>query len=440
MSSLSSPVLAAAPAKAQLMRRSQRLPTSCWPLALGASLMCFAERGAAQWQQNGSTLYTTTNRVGVGTPFPQGLLHVQGKPVLVWNSEPASILAINSLQNGKAYAVHASNESGGPRGESAALYGETKAKNNGVGVLGVASGAASIGIQGLSRTGGGSNPSLGSNTVYGVTFAPGAGVYGFVGDDGYGVSGSAHGSEARGVVGFATRDNGIGAEGRGNREGVFGRVLRSTGFAGVHGSVQSTSSYGVFSSGDFGATGNKYFVQPHPTDPATNLRLICLEGNESGTYFRGTMSLHKGHAEIPIPEDWQLVSDDAGITVQVTPRLGSARITIWKKSRENIIVKGTEDCEFDYVVNGVRRGFAKLQLRIDNRAYRPTAAGVPYGAELSDEVRSILVQNGTLNADYTPNEVTAGRLGWDLANPEEVAAKERLLRFAAENAAGANSR
>jgi hypothetical protein len=42
---------------------------------------------------------------------------------------------------------------------------------------------------------------------------------------------------------------------------------------------------------------------------------------------------------------------------------------------------------------------------------------VPFGTQFPEGLRRILVENGTLNADFTPNEATAARLGWELADP-----------------------
>ena len=46
--------------------------------------------------------------------------------------------------------------------------------------------------------------------------------------------------------------------------------------------------------------------------------------------------------------------------------------------------------------------------------------GVPFGTQYPNDLRDILVENGTLNADYTPNERTAQRMGWELKEPEDV--------------------
>jgi hypothetical protein len=89
-------------------------------------------------------------------------------------------------------------------------------------------------------------------------------------------------------------------------------------------------------------------------------------------------------------------------------------------------VVGDADLEFDYVVNGVRRGFDNYQpYRKDQTDFRPTIRGVPFGQEYPQAMRDILVSNGILNADYTPNEATAARLGWQLRDPQAVRIEER---------------
>ncbi len=50
------------------------------------------------------------------------------------------------------------------------------------------------------------------------------------------------------------------------------------------------------------------------------VRFVCLEGNESGTYFRGSSRLVGGRAVIDVPEEFRLVREPEGLTVQITPR------------------------------------------------------------------------------------------------------------------------
>ena len=96
------------------------------------------------------------------------------------------------------------------------------------------------------------------------------------------------------------------------------------------------------------------------------------------------------------------------------------------KSRDRIVVTGPVDVELDYFVNGVRRGFSEHEPYAPNKSLRPEVRNVPFGAQYPEDLRDILVQNGTLNADYTPNEAPAARLGWELENPDEVPVHRRF--------------
>ena len=75
------------------------------------------------------------------------------------------------------------------------------------------------------------------------------------------------------------------------------------------------------------------------------------------------------------------------------------------------------DVEFDYFVNGLRRGYEDIRLIRENTSYVPeiTDIGKPYGTQYSEGHRRILVENGILNPDFTPNEVTLARMMAELA-------------------------
>jgi hypothetical protein len=188
---------------------------------------------------------------------------------------------------------------------------------------------------------------------------------------------------------------------------------------GVRGEVDSPTAFAIYGSGQFGGTGTKYFIQPHPTDPSKEIRFVCLEGNEAGTYFRGSSRLAGGAAVIEVPEVFRLVSEADALTVQVTAVGAPASLWVVSKDLERIVVRGDADVAFDYMVNGIRRGYRELQLVHENRAYRPRERGVPYGSQYPEAHRRILVENGTLNPDWTPNEATAAALGWTLVDPVE---------------------
>ncbi|MCB9881896.1 MAG: collagen-like protein, partial [Planctomycetes bacterium] len=190
----------------------------------------------------------------------------------------------------------------------------------------------------------------------------------------------------------------------GNETGVFGRS-------------QSSAGFGVYSDGNFAVTGMKNFIQPHPTDASKQVHFVCLEGNESGTYFRGSDRLVNGVCVIEVPEDFRLVTEARGLTVQVTAIGLPAALWVESRDLDRIVVRGNADLEFDYFVNGVRRGYGGVPTIRENLAYRPTVRGVSFGTQYPQAIRDILVENGILNPDYTPNETTAQRMGWKLQEP-----------------------
>jgi len=128
--------------------------------------------------------------------------------------------------------------------------------------------------------------------------------------------------------------------------------------------------------------------------------------------------LTDGRFTIKVPEEFRLVSEQEGLTVQLTPR---ANANVWVESLNlnQIVARGTGDVEFDYFVNGVRRGFADFESVRTNKSLVPLWRGRPFGAGLPQVVRDMLIENGTLNEDYTPNETTANSLGWTLRERPE---------------------
>ncbi|MEW6744702.1 MAG: hypothetical protein AB1486_18270 [Planctomycetota bacterium] len=179
--------------------------------------------------------------------------------------------------------------------------------------------------------------------------------------------------------------------------------------------------------GNLWVYGYKYFVQPHPEDAAKEIRFVCLEGPEAGTYFRGSSRLVDGQAVVEVPEAFSMTTEPEGLTVQLTA-IGPARIWVEQYDLNRIAVRGDADIEFHYLVNGVRRGFADFKPIGENQAYLPATRGVPYGEELRPSLREMLVENGTLNTDFTPNETTAARLGWTLEDPTEKREKSPSLQ------------
>ena len=194
--------------------------------------------------------------VGIGTPTPQHTLHVDGSGV-------RTIFGRNTATSGFTTGV---------RGESTST--------DGTGVFGFA-------------------PASSGSTfgVFGETASTaGRGVFG---------KASALSGSAEGVLGESVSTSGIGVFGiapalSGSTIGVRGESLSpdgrgmsglapalSGGSSGVVGETGSPAGFGVFSFGNFGGTGAKFFIQPHPTDASKEIRFVSLEGNESGTTSAG---------------------------------------------------------------------------------------------------------------------------------------------------------
>src|SRR5439155_21818790 len=111
--------------------------------------------------------------------------------------------------------------------------------------------------------------------------------------------------------------------------------------------------WGVFAFGTIGATGVKSFIDPHPTDPGKVIQSISLEGAEAGTYFRGRSRFQRGMAMIAVPEDFRLVTDVEGLTVQITPIGEMASFAVVRMGLDEILVKASRDVEFSYLVQGL---------------------------------------------------------------------------------------
>jgi hypothetical protein len=221
-----------------------------------------------------------------------------------------------------------------------------------------------------------------------------------------------------GIFSRASAPSGIAIRGEGSDPLSYGVYGHSTNI-GVVGYTTNSQSAAIWSNGNLSVTGNKNFVQPHPTDSSKEIVFTCLEGNESGTYFRGTAELSGGRAVIAVPEEFRLVTEAEDLSVQLTPV--GARAVLWVEHQDldEVVVRGDNDVTFHYQVNGVRRGFSDTERVRDAKLFVPELRGVPYGSQYPDELRQLLVANGTLNPDFTPNEATAAERGWTLRDPGE---------------------
>ena len=249
-----------------------------------------------------------------------------------------------------------------------------------------------------------------------------AGIMNYIGDNSAGVLGI-QGPGLTGLIlpaaGVRGESFNIGVLGVSRVVGAVGTVVASNGaylaegYLGYH---TATFDYGVYSAGRTGASGTKSFVDPHPTDASKVIRFISLEGNEPGTYFRGRGKFQRGTARIAVPEDFRLVTDEQGLTVQITPIGALATVAVLRMGLDEIVAGSSRDVEFSYLVQGIRKTYADVGPAIGGGTeFVPRSPGDTIPAHLSAEQKRRLIQNGTYREDGTVNLDTARRLGWDRA-------------------------
>jgi len=114
-------------------------------------------------------------------------------------------------------------------------------------------------------------------------------------------------------------------------------------------------------------TSRKPFDIPHPTKEGWRLRHVCLEGPESGVYYRGRLT---NSNVIELPEYWRSLVDPESITVTLT-QIGSSQDLIVDKIewRSKIMIRsGTAsniDCYF--LVHGERKDGEKLIVEYEGK-------------------------------------------------------------------------
>jgi len=402
----------------------------------------YAVHGKATWGVG--VVGESDNSAGVIGSAPFGTIGVIGSSNSGIGVEGTSVSDIGI--RGLSEASYGVSGEAGTSDPNAGVYGHGPY----VGVLGMSDGVntnyASAGVwaTGQGFADGVHADAESGNGIYGKT-GSGDGVYG-ESQTGNGVHGVADGSSGAGVAGLNSQ-GGVGVRGDGNTGwGVFGTVtngfaavggIGSNGSNGLYGEsvsgsglyATSSTGYAVYSGGNFAATGTKSFIEPHPTDPTKEIRYVSLEGPESGTYFRGTARVVNGFASIDVPETFRAVSSSKGLTVVTTPQGGLAVLACIRKDLNTIVIQGSSDVEFDYVVNGVRKAFENFQPVGVNRDFIPRSRGdLRFTKGLPLENVRRLKTSGILNADGTINLETAHRMGWDRQESWKQAEEEQAKR------------
>lgn len=116
-------------------------------------------------------------------------------------------------------------------------------------------------------------------------------------------------------------------------------------------------------------TSRKPFDIPHPTKEGYRLRHVCLEGPESGVYYRGRLL---NTNKINIPEYWGGLVDPNTITVNLTQIRTSQDLIVDEISWEEKFIKVKSgsavgiDCY--YVVYGERSDGEKLIVEYEGKS------------------------------------------------------------------------
>jgi hypothetical protein len=284
------------------------------------------------------------------------------------------------------------------------------------GVLGESS--SHIGVEG--RTG------SGVAAVRGLNSSSSTDTSGVFGRDGTGTAGITSGSSSGvrgesktnvGVLGLSGGD--VGVFGLSNLIGVAGSLPSDLAVRGELGSHEESQNWAVYGFGNakfvgtMTATGMKSFLEPHPTDATKQIRFVCLEGPESGTYFRGSGHAVGGFAKIEVPESFRDVTDEKGLTVVATAVGGPGSIWVVRKNLDEIVLQANTDVDFDYIVNGFRKAYKDFQPIEEDEGFVPLGPNDSRFALYAPELQRRLVATGIYHADGTVNLETAHRLGWD---------------------------
>jgi len=348
----------------------------------------------------GVTGVSTTSR-GVYGFTANGVAGVYGQ-----STNGSGVMAFSTAKDG-LYGQSSSSTYAGVAGISTNGNGVYGGSSNGAGVSGHSGGATGV----FGESGSGSGTVGRSTTGFGVVGTTDindpsmAGIYGFA-------------ANARGMQAISTNYDGLYAESAStNYAAVEANNVASVfpAIALLGRCTAAPNCWALFGYGRLGATGTKAFVEPHATDPAKEIAYVSLEGREAGTYFRGSGRLVDGRATIDVPTDFEMVTSEDGLTVQLTPIGQPATLYLVTTNLQQIVVAGNADVAFNYHVNGVRKAFADYVPIQNNVTFVPRSAAQAkeLAAMLPAESVRRMIANGTLNADHSVNAQTAHRLGWD---------------------------
>ena len=363
-----------------------------------------------------TTVGTASGVAGFNTASGSGVYGNSVSGAGVWGDSAGFDGVHGHTASGSASGVAGFND-----GNGAGTFG---ASGNGDGAYGTSGGGT--GVHGNSNLGWGVyGHSQAADGVHGDTpNNNNSGVAGINTSNGFGVYGSTN--NGTGVAGFAAQGDGVFGSAFGDGQGGgTGNGVHGAGTAQCSDEFCSTGTDAVMADGvlnvsnsaeihtDLWVFGDKHFAAPDPTDPSRQITYSALEGPEAGTFFRGTSHLVGGYAEVEVPESFRLISADRGLTAIATPMGSPAVIVCMSKTLDRIIFQGSADVDFDYMVNGIRKGYETYKDLRNNFLFVPRRSSDTWLAKLPPEAVRRLKANKILNDDGTVNVETARRMGWD---------------------------
>ena len=399
---------------------TQRGNAGALPLSVAGAIVVRVEQGG------GSVDFTVDVNGYYYNAGDSSLFLTAGELFAIYGTRPGGTVVYaenNSITSGsRAFRGVASGASGSTYG----VLGQTSSTaTNSSGLRGEATAATGVvaGAEGKSfSVTDGSTGVAGFDSASSALLTPGfTFTTGVRGNGNHGVAGVTSNPLGWGVVGVRTSTSGsVQAEGQ-------------------LGYMPAATAFGVFAYvGDVGCSAcAKSFIDPHPTDPTKTIHYVSLEGNEAGTYFRGTAQTVGGTYIINVPEDFRLVTDPEGLTVQLTPVGAAATMYVVYEDLNQIIVNSSTDVKFHYLVQGIRPAFKDFKpIHDDGVMFVPQTGNSKMPEGWSAYTKKRLIANGTYKEDGTVNMQTAERVGWaKMWREQEEVSRAIAAAKAAERAA-----
>jgi hypothetical protein len=180
---------------------------------------------------------------------------------------------------------------------------------------------------------------------------------------------AASGGSIAGVCGFSNAYNGY---------GVIGECSHGPSAIGVMGKSAS-GGFGVYSYGNFGATGTKSAIVPHPD--GSHRMLYCVESPECWFEDFGTATLVGGAATVQLDPDFAAVVDSTAFHVFLAAEGDSRGLFVSTKSPTGFTVReqqaGTSTLAFSYRVVARRKDVEAPRLERVTLKELPNGGAAP---------------------------------------------------------------